>query len=187
MARCHSWGEVSGHSECLWSYLRLPAHVHIQPLTCTSVRPQVSCWRQLAGPWNGARREMWPHGFGCVWISWAGVGGRLVESGVCSSDMLELSDPSGAHMYYRCRGILAPSLARAHCPWLVLCSQRWLEAACFCWLTAGNLILEASAYAWGISTHGLMSWRGACWCFQLRNPSEAFGVGSPGPWPSGVT
>lgn len=124
---------------------------------------------------------MWPHGAGCVWIAWAGVGGRLVESGMCSSDMLKLSDPSGAHVDHRCRGILAPSLARARCPWLVLCSQRWLEAACLGWLTAGNLILEASAYAWGISTHGLMSWRGACWCFQQRNPSEAFGVGDPGP------
>lgn len=56
---------------------------------------------------------MWPHGAGCVWIAWAGVGGRLVESGVCSSDILELSDPSGTHVDHRCRGILAPSLAGA--------------------------------------------------------------------------
>lgn len=126
------------------------------------------------------RGERCGHGAGCVWIARAGVG-RLVESGVCSSDMLELSDPSGAHVDYRCRGILAPSLARAHFPWLVLCSQCWLEAACFCWLTAGNLILEASAYAWGISTHGLMSWKGACWCFQLRNPSEALALGVQAP------
>lgn len=30
-----------------------------------------------------------------------------------------------------------------------------------------------------VSTHGLMSWKGACWCFQPRNPNEAFGLESP--------
>lgn len=35
------------------------------------------------------RGERCGRGAGCVWITRAGVGGHLVESGVCSSDVLD--------------------------------------------------------------------------------------------------
>lgn len=156
-----------------WSHLWPPGLAHI-PLAGAR-------W----APWM-AKGERWDHpGLAVCGSARPAVGACFVEGGACTSNMLEPSIPPGAHLDCRYPGFWASSSVQAHFPRVVF--SGWLQAAFISWLTAGNLILEASAQAWGVSTRGLMSWKGACWCFQPRNPNEAFGLGSPHPPTSGVS
>lgn len=92
---------------------------------------------------------------------------------------LEPASPSSTHLDGRGPGILGLLPAQALFP-----GTGWRQHS-----FAGS---QTEIQAWqavlkpgDVSTHELISWEGACWwCFQLRNPNEAFGLRIPAlPWP----